>query len=149
MHKIVFKASTFFRRDNWVSKLNSSLGFCYRLPVAEECLELSDYSSHFGGFYTFFTLHYIKNQKLHKFNCLSPSPLLLQIFGLAFFKPQCYEQVLRKSLDFLSIFWITVKCYETIDWLVTQVTGQHRPLEVNIFFQKKWHRTCKIVILDE
>ena len=38
--KIVFEASTFFRRDDSVPKLNSRLSFCYRLPVAGKYLEL-------------------------------------------------------------------------------------------------------------
>ena len=38
--KIDFNDSTFFQRDNWVSKLNWRLSFCYQVPVAERCLEL-------------------------------------------------------------------------------------------------------------
>ena len=37
MHeKIVFKASKFFQRDEWVSRSS----FCYHVLVAEKCLEL-------------------------------------------------------------------------------------------------------------
>ena len=38
--KINFKASNVFRRDDWISKLISSLSFCYQVSVAEQFLEL-------------------------------------------------------------------------------------------------------------
>ena len=37
--KVVFKALNYFRRDDSISKLTSRLNFCYRVPVAETCLE--------------------------------------------------------------------------------------------------------------
>ena len=37
--KIVFKLSNFFWRDDWVSKLNLRLSFCYGELVTEKCLE--------------------------------------------------------------------------------------------------------------
>ena len=40
MHAQVFKASKNDRIDNWVSKLNSKLGFCCWVLVAEKWLEL-------------------------------------------------------------------------------------------------------------
>ena len=35
-----FKVSYCFRRDDWVSKLNLKLGFCYQVSVAKKWLEL-------------------------------------------------------------------------------------------------------------
>ena len=33
MQKMFFKASNYIQRDNWVSKLNSRLSFCFQAPV--------------------------------------------------------------------------------------------------------------------
>ena len=39
--KKVFKAFKCFLRDDWVSRLNSRLSFCYLVPVGEKCFGLS------------------------------------------------------------------------------------------------------------
>ena len=42
MQKYFLKLQNFFEwMDDWVSELNSRLTFCYQVPVAEKCLELS------------------------------------------------------------------------------------------------------------
>ena len=38
--KIVFITPKFFQRDDWASKLNSRLSFCYWVPVAKKNLKL-------------------------------------------------------------------------------------------------------------
>ena len=38
--KKFLRLSNFFQRDDWISRLNSWLTFCYRVPFVEKCLEL-------------------------------------------------------------------------------------------------------------
>lgn len=49
--KTVFKASLYFQRDDWVSKLNSRSNFCHQVVIVEQYLELCLFCQNQSAFF--------------------------------------------------------------------------------------------------